>query len=322
MYHDISPEKRLSPTYTDGVALVTGGSMGLGLEIVRELLLQGILEVIVLDVVEYPFEDHLVKFKKCDVGDEIVLKKTLESIFEMLESTGKYISVLVNNAGIRHHESLLDLADSKIHDLFNINTLSHIWILKAVINNNLLRLKREEEEEVNGEKDLSKDSKDSPNDLNDSPEDSTSNTHIKPLFIVSVTSVLGALAPKNLSVYSATKAAITLIHEALSYELSQYRHIRMLLVSPGQLTSGMFEDVAPSNRFFAPLVKHTELAQKIVSRIIPGHAGVICEPLYANFIPAVRVMPMMFQHLCRWLSGMDKKINGEINETLEEIHNT
>lgn len=322
MYHDIRPNKRLSQTYTDGVALVTGGSMGLGLEIVRELLRQEMLEVVVLDVVEYPFEDPRVKFKKCDVGDEIVLKKTLESIIEMLESTDKYISVLVNNAGIRHHESLLDLADSKIHDLFNINTLSHIWILKAVINNNLLKMKREKEEEVNGEKDLSKDSNDSPTDLNDSPEDLTSNTHIKPLFIVSVTSVLGALAPKNLSVYSATKAAITLIHEALSYELSQYRHIRMLLVSPGQLTSGMFEDVAPSNRFFAPLVKHTELAEKIVSRIIPGHAGVLCEPLYANFIPAVRVMPMMFQHLCRWLSGMDKKINGEINETFEEIHNT
>lgn len=300
MYHNLDPLKRLSPTYTDGVALVTGGSMGLGLEVVRELLRQGILEVVVLDVVDYPFEDPRVKFKKCDVGDEIVLKKTLESIIEMLESTDKYISVLVNNAGIRHHESLLDLADSKIHDLFNINTLSHIWILKAIVNNNLLRLKRQEE--VNGEKDLS-------NDSNDSPKDLTNNSHIKPLFIVSVTSVLGALAPKNLSVYSATKAAITLIHEALSYELTQYSHIRMLLVSPGQLTSGMFEDVTPSNPFFAPLVKHAELAQKIVSRIIPGHSGVMCEPLYANFIPAVRVLPMMFQNLCRWFSGMDKKIN-------------
>lgn len=268
---------RLAPLGTADIALVTGGLDGLGLEIVKRLIFHHkVSRVYVLDVKEPVFEfDARVKFLKCDVGSAKELRLVLGQLTASLNSESKHISVLVNNAGVRHSGALLNTDEQDIRRIFSINTFAHITALKCVVSNhiNKFRLQR--------------------------------------LSLVTVSSILGSFGPRNLLVYSASKAAVTQIHECMAEELSMYPLIRMLLVSPGQLTTAMFNDVMPSRQFFAPIVNHTALAAAITDRVDRGETGVLCEPMYANFLPAVKTLPMLVQHWCRRFSQMDDKIKDE-----------
>lgn len=273
---------RWSKINVNDIALITGGSRGLGLEIVKELILtKNIGKVIILDLVEPEFQftatyEKRLEFIKCDVGNEKTVLTTMYRIINTLNNEGKYISICINNAGIRHNESLLHLPQDRILKIFNVNTMSHIWILRAILNNHILNVHMKKENNR--------------------------------LFIVSVSSILGTLAPKNLSIYSASKAAIIQIHEALTQEVSYLPLIRLLLVATGQLTTTMFHDVTPPRQFFAPIVNHYDLAKSIVNKIEKGEKGVLCNPLYANFLPLVKCMPIFVQDFCRWISGMDNQI--------------
>ena len=157
------------------------------------------------------------------------MTEELSSLINNLNSQEEHVSILINNAGIRDNKGLIDLDPERIKSMFNINTLLPIWILQKVITNHIDIV-------------LPK------------------NPHSQ-LFIVTVSSIFGTFAPKNLSIYSATKAASILIHEALMQELKDYQEsIRLLLITTGQLSTTMFKDVEPSRLFFAPIVDHTKLA--------------------------------------------------------------
>lgn len=45
----------------------------------------------------------------------------------------RYVSVLVNNAGIYHGQYLCDLSDQQIERVFNINILAHFWTVRAFL---------------------------------------------------------------------------------------------------------------------------------------------------------------------------------------------
>lgn len=49
------------------------------------------------------------------------------------EAGEKYISILVNNAGIYHGVYLQDLSDTQIERIFNINILAHFWTVRAFL---------------------------------------------------------------------------------------------------------------------------------------------------------------------------------------------
>ena len=260
------------------VALITGGSRGLGLEIVKELK-QKVGKVIVVDVAPPPadiVQDDAIQFVRCDIGDEVLFKSTLARVVENLAIADQHISVLINNAGIDHRSSFLDLADEDIKQVFNVNSFAQIWSLRAVISNHV-------KQNID-----------------------------KQLFIVSVASVLGTLAPKNLTFYLASKAINIQVHEGLTQEVKELSpKVRLLLVTPGQLDTAMFHDIKALNLFFAPVVKHVELAKTIVGRINKGHSGVLANPMYANLLPIVKCLPIAIQDFCRWLSQMDNKIESK-----------
>lgn len=259
---------------SEDIALVTGGSGGLGLALVKSLVFDhNAGKVFILDIKEPEFQfDDRVEFISCDVGSEDELNQTLNSVIMTLDSQGKHISVLINNAGVRCSGPLLNLHGNSILQAFGTNTLAPIRVIRRVVGHHLEKYPT------------------------------------LPLSVVSVSSVLGIFGPRNLLVYSASKSALIQIHECLGEELRSHRNIRMLLVMPGQLTTDMFKDVSPTKVFFAPLVNHTGLATRIVGRISRGQEGVLCEPFYANFLPIVKILPMSLQRLCRWFTQMDEKI--------------
>ncbi|KAL6452044.1 TDA5 Uncharacterized oxidoreductase TDA5 [Candida maltosa Xu316] len=274
LYYNV-PKNWKSISSSD-IALITGGSNGLGLETTKNLLAKG-ATVYDFDISPPDLTHEKLHYIKCDLSNEESLLTQLSGIIDDLNSKDEWISILINNAGIRDNKSLIDLKPNRIKTMFNVNTLSPIWILQKVINNHI--------------------------------------SHVLPrhphsqLFIVTVSSILGTMAPKNLSIYSATKGASISIHEALMQELKEYQDsIRLLLIATGQLSTAMFQDVEPSKLFFAPIVSHVKLAKLIVDKINIGYSGCISKPFYANFLPGVRTVPQCVQDFCRYISEIDDKI--------------
>lgn len=253
-------------------ALVTGGLRGLGLALVQLLLdSTNIGQVYVLDVLEPPASlVDSVCFVPCDLSAPESLDQAIRSVYENIGDTR--IAVVVNNAGVRDSGALLNMSASAVRRVFEVNTFSVITILQQVVSRHIKR------------------------------------DALQPFSIVNVSSVLGAFGPKHLLVYSASKAAAIQIHEVFVEELRPFPLIRPLLVVPGQLNTEMFLEVVPNHQFFAPLVDHQQLAREIVRKVVRGEAGVMCEPLYANFLPVMKIMPMVIQRLARWASQMDDKV--------------
>jgi NAD(P)-dependent dehydrogenase (short-subunit alcohol dehydrogenase family) len=268
------------------VALITGGSQGLGREIVKKLLKKKV-QVIVIDIVDPDY--HGSQFYRCDLSILSQVQSTMEQIISTLNRENKHITLVVNNAGVRHNESVINLSPEKIAHIFQINTFSQICIVNMVLN------ARGATAGGGG---------------NAGVGATVPDTR---LYLVTVASILGVFAPRNLSIYAASKAASIQIHQALTQEVS-LNLLRTLLVTPGQLSTGMFSDIDPSNGFLAPVVDHIELASTIVSKIDSGTIGVVCEPFYANFIPMINSLPVSLQQFCRWFSGMDEKIKEKIRE--------
>ena len=103
----------------DKVAVVTGGSQGIGLAIVNRLAAHG-ANVINTDLREGSEPSSAELFVKTDVSDESKIAKLVETV---VEKYGR-IDVLVNNAGV--HLNYDTIADANLLDYercFRINTL-------------------------------------------------------------------------------------------------------------------------------------------------------------------------------------------------------
>lgn len=253
------------------VAVMIGCSRGLGAEMVKLLKHEYNVErVIVIDINEPQAPNT--EFHKCDVGDEQAYNRVLTEIINSCNEKRQKIRLFVHNAGIRHSSSLLLIEPQQVKRLYNVNVFLYIWGVRKVLQNHI------------------------------------SQHSDAPLSVVAVSSVLSILAPKNLSVYSSTKASLSQLHEGLAQELKGFPNIRPLLVLPGQLLVGMFDDISPSRTFFAPIVNHIDLAKEIINKVNRGECGVICKPLYGNLLPLVKCLPYSLIKLCRWFSQMDEKV--------------
>ncbi|KJZ73103.1 hypothetical protein HIM_07487 [Hirsutella minnesotensis 3608] len=121
---------RLTPAATwnwpDEIAVVTGGSSGIGAGVVQRLAGRH-MRVAVLDIQELPKEmqgNPLVYFYKCDITSP-------ESVAEAADAVRRDIghpSILINNAGITRPMPILKMPSDFLHKIFNVNCLSH-WTL-------------------------------------------------------------------------------------------------------------------------------------------------------------------------------------------------
>ncbi|EGV61606.1 NAD(P)-binding protein [Yamadazyma tenuis ATCC 10573] len=241
------------PLSKDDVAVVVGGARGLGIEMVKQLTNKyKVKKVIIIDMNKPEVRHQDITFIPCNVGDKKKYAEVLQNVIDECEASGDKIRVFVTNAGIRHSKSVLQLSMEEIDEIYDVNVFSYIQGIRALLKHHMKH-----------------------------PQDSLS--------IVTVSSVLGILAPRNLTIYSSTKAALSQIHEGLAQELVDFPSIRMLLVLPGQLSRGMFDD-------------------DIMDRVNNGQCGVLSEPIYGKLLPVVKCLPYSIIQLCRRFSQMDQKV--------------
>ncbi|GKU08571.1 short-chain dehydrogenase reductase family 16c member 6 [Fusarium langsethiae] len=111
-------------SWTNEIAVVTGGSSGIGLSMVRKLTGMGI-RVAVFDVQDLPKElqgDSRVHFYRCDVT-------TVESVAEAADAVRRELghpTILINNAGITSPMPILKMTESFLRKIMGVNLMS-LW---------------------------------------------------------------------------------------------------------------------------------------------------------------------------------------------------
>lgn len=134
-----TPSKFLEKDVSGQVVLITGGASGIG-RIMAEKFAERGARIVIWDVNESGLKetkDHLNQRHGkqvcssfvCDISDRETVYRTAEEVRAQIGC----IDILVNNAGIVNGKRLLQLDDSKIVKLLEINTLSHFWTVKAFL---------------------------------------------------------------------------------------------------------------------------------------------------------------------------------------------
>lgn len=252
------------------VIVITGGVEGLG-GLLAETYGMRSANIAVLDVQEVDrdeSEDKGVVYYKCDVGDAKQVEAAAAKIVEELGAP----TILINNAGIVHASSIIDTAAEDVERTFRVNTLSHFHTIRTFLPYML--------KEGRGT-------------------------------IVTVSSVLGHLGAANLSAYTASKAALLALHHSLRAELAQNpdaKHIKTILVTPGQMGTKMFAGLQTPSNFLAPVVTPAEIGKDIIKLIERGESGEIALPLYSRYIHIWGVLPVGIQHIVRKMSRLDQAV--------------
>lgn len=133
----------------------------------------------------------------------------------------------------------------------------------------------------------------------------------EPDYIVTISSILSMISPKNGFLYSSSKNIIANMHE--SYV--QIENKKGMLVLPGQLKgTDLFKKFEPlfkssSKKFFSPLVSTDDLSDEIIEGLEGLLNKVIVRPYYGFFIKILTFMPYWLQKPLRVLSSVDEVEN-------------
>ncbi|CCK69075.1 Tda5p KNAG_0B06470 [Huiozyma naganishii CBS 8797] len=265
----------------DPVAVITGGSNGLGNALILELLSKyPSLSIVNLDKTPPKAEDdklqERVVYCACDLLDTEQLNETL---VKLREEYGERINLIINNAGFRlPYMSCKATGMNELQDIMQVNSISPVRIIQELVKN-------------------------------------------QQCYIVNVASALGILAPAKVAGYAASKAASIAFHHSYSSELNSrgISKVRTLLVLPGQLDTSMFAGFNPPRKFWAPVVSASHLAHKIIDCCNVGVRGTLKDPFYVNFAYILMSMPYMVQNIVRVVARMDDCLPTErIDNSIEQ----
>jgi 3-oxoacyl-[acyl-carrier protein] reductase len=191
--------------FANKVAVVTGGSRGIGYQIASKLANEGANVVILdlnqsqgvpLDKVSNPPDGNLIWSLKVDIS----VKNEVDQVFRQIYEKFGRIDILINNAGIWEGGNIMEITESKWDRLMAVNLKSVLFCSQAVYNN------------MAGQK------------------------YGK---IVNVASISGKIAPMISQVhYAVSKAGIIMLTRCLAQELAAYQ-VNVNAIAPGTTNTAM-----------------------------------------------------------------------------------
>jgi len=189
------------------VAIVTGGSRGIGLAIARELGKSGYIPVITarkLEELEKAKED----LEREGINAEIVVLdvsdySACKSVVEEILARHGHIDVLVNNAGITKDKLFVRMNPQDWEDVIKVNLLGTINMTHAVLK---------------------------------------SMVQAKKGVIINISSVVGITGNAGQTNYSASKAGVIAFTRSLAKEVGGWG-IRVLAIAPGFIETAMTENL-------------------------------------------------------------------------------
>lgn len=111
------------------LVLLTGGSSGIGRQVLEDLARHR-SRIVMLDIKPPTFDlPERVSFYQVDLSSSEDISTTASAI----RAAHGDPTVLVNNAGIFHHGSILEKPEREIRQTFEVNTISHFLLLKEFL---------------------------------------------------------------------------------------------------------------------------------------------------------------------------------------------
>ena len=229
---------------TDGVAVVTGGSRGIGRAVVELLAAAGMQVVFTYrenktaaqEVVEGGPEDRI-HAEAVDVRDAEACTALAEKIFDHHER----IDVLVNNAGVIRDNLLAMLEDDDIRTVLETNVTGSMNMSRAVIPHMMARRQGR---------------------------------------IINISSVSGEKGGRGQTNYAASKGAINAFTRSLATELAS-RNITVNAVAPGVIETEMSRAV---REMAGDMVKSKILLRRVGQPSDVAHAVWFLASRYADYI--------------------------------------
>jgi NAD(P)-dependent dehydrogenase (short-subunit alcohol dehydrogenase family) len=179
-------------------------------------------------------------------------------------------TILINNAAIVNGKPLMDLSFEDIERNFRVNLLSHFYTLKTFL---------------------------------------PSMVRAGQGTVVTMSSVLGKTGAAHLTDYAAAKAAVTAMHRSLVAELKSIPDIKTILVSPGQLSTPLFNGVETPSSFFGPVLEPVDVAKEVIAAIDSGSSTNLAMPFYSRWIDWMNVLPVGVEAILRRITGIDNAMN-------------
>ncbi|KAI9927292.1 hypothetical protein MW887_003679 [Aspergillus wentii] len=113
------------------LVLITGGSSGIGKQIVEDLSKAGV-RVVILDIQDPSFKlPSNVTFYKTDITNSAAIK----TVADQIRANQGEPTVIVNNAGVGYDGTILDEPEAKIRLTFEVNTMAHFWTVREFLPN-------------------------------------------------------------------------------------------------------------------------------------------------------------------------------------------
>jgi NAD(P)-dependent dehydrogenase (short-subunit alcohol dehydrogenase family) len=110
------------------VAVVTGGSSGIGAELARRLAVAG-WHPVLLARREERLQELGFEYELCDVGDRTQVEAAAARVLERHPR----IDLLVNNAGVAVGGDFLDADPERVERAIRVNYLGSVWALRAFL---------------------------------------------------------------------------------------------------------------------------------------------------------------------------------------------
>ncbi len=189
---------------SDKVAVVTGASKGIGASIAKHLAQEGAAVVVNYSTSKEGADRVVAEItskggKAIAVQGNVSKREDVERLFSETKKEFGQVDILVNNAGVYEMSPLEGVTEAHFHKQFDVNVLGPILATQEAVKFF-------------------------------NPEGGS---------IVNISSMASTLTPANMSVYSATKAALDAVTKTLAKELGP-RKIRVNAINPGMvLTEGV-----------------------------------------------------------------------------------
>ncbi|XP_045524137.1 17-beta-hydroxysteroid dehydrogenase 13-like isoform X2 [Pieris brassicae] len=218
------------------IVLITGAGHGMGREMALRFGRLGSV-IICVDINPKGNEETAEMVKenkgkahtyKCDVTDREAINQLIEKV---RKEVGE-VTILVNNAGIMPCKPLLQTNEKEIRLAFEVNVLSHLWLLQAVLPSMMER----------------------------------NHGHI-----VAMSSMAGVLGLRNLVPYCGTKFAVRGMMEALHEELREdprdFSGIKLTCIFPYIVDTGLCKNPKIKFPSLMKIISPQEAADNIVDAV-------------------------------------------------------
>ncbi|QLG72458.1 hypothetical protein HG535_0D01660 [Zygotorulaspora mrakii] len=250
------------------IVLVTGGSGGLGLELVKRLLVCK-NKVIIVDIhpptTDFGTADRVV-FYRCDITDY----DQVEELYNRIKYEHGTVSILLNNAGLTSISLLKSSSNDDMRRVIDVNFIGAYNMIQIFL-----------------------------------PE-MIKNNRGYVVNIASILGVITPARLSSYGASKAGLIALHI--SITRYLRSNYgkNNIKTLLVCPGKLKTTMFQNVETPSKFLAPDVEPSKLAKRILTSIECNATNTLSYPYYTNIVPFFKELNWPHIKAFKKFSGMNK----------------